>query len=307
MERYEIEAVLTLADELHFGRAAERLRVSTGRVSQTIQALERRIGAPLFERTSRRVSLTPVGAQFADELRPAYDLIRQAIERATSAGRGIPGVLEVGFTGAGAGQFVMEAAETFGRKHPGTEVRIRELPLFESVAALRNDLVDVALVCYPVADPDLTVGPVLRALPRMLVLPLTHPLARRTALTQEDLADITLIGAPTELPAIVLDDRIPQFTPSGRPIRHGEPADTFQEAISLVGAGKGGFIVGDEGSCFRGYPGITYLPIEDGPPLQGRLTWRTSRETGRIKAFHEAALAVSQSHCRTSEVETISG
>ena len=61
MERREIEIFLTLADELHFGRTAERLLVSTARVSQTIKNLERRFGALLFERTSRRVTLTPVG------------------------------------------------------------------------------------------------------------------------------------------------------------------------------------------------------------------------------------------------------
>ena len=66
-----MEIFLTLADELHFGRAAQRLHVSTARVSQTIKKLERRIGASLFERTSRRVDLTPIGRRLGDELRPA--------------------------------------------------------------------------------------------------------------------------------------------------------------------------------------------------------------------------------------------
>ena len=63
LERHEIEAFLTLAEELHFGRTAERLHVSTARVSQTIRKLERRVGAPLFDRTSRRVELSPAGGQ----------------------------------------------------------------------------------------------------------------------------------------------------------------------------------------------------------------------------------------------------
>ncbi|MFC9640896.1 LysR family transcriptional regulator [Streptomyces mirabilis] len=62
MERHEIEAFLTLADELHFRRTSERLGLAQGRVSQTIKKLERRIGVPLFERTSRRVTLTPAGS-----------------------------------------------------------------------------------------------------------------------------------------------------------------------------------------------------------------------------------------------------
>ncbi|MET7345564.1 LysR family transcriptional regulator [Streptomyces sp. NPDC087866] len=58
MERYEIETFLALAEELHFARTAERLQVSPGRVSQTVKALERRIGGALFERSSRHVALT---------------------------------------------------------------------------------------------------------------------------------------------------------------------------------------------------------------------------------------------------------
>lgn len=298
MERNEIEAFLALADELHFGKSAQRLQVSTGRVSQMIQGLERRFGAPLFERTSRRVALTPVGKQFLDDLRPGHDLIQQAIERATAAGRGVPGVLEVGFVGAGAGTFVLEAADRFTTTYPGAEVRIRELPLFEGSAALRADLVEMVLMFHPVDGPGLAVGPVLRNLPRLLALPSGHPLAARDSVSLNDLADITLIGAPDSTPPIVAADRVPKWTPDGRPIRHGKRAGTFQEAISLVGNGAGAFVVGDEGSCYRAHPRVTYLPIEDAPPLQGRLIWRESRENARIRAFNEAAVAASGSDCR---------
>lgn len=67
--RHELEAFLTLAEELHFGRTAARLHVSTARISQTIRSLELRVGARLFARTSRRVSLLPVGQQLLDDLR----------------------------------------------------------------------------------------------------------------------------------------------------------------------------------------------------------------------------------------------
>ncbi|OZM81281.1 hypothetical protein CFP66_17160 [Pseudonocardia sp. MH-G8] len=63
-QRHEIEVFLTLAEELHFGRTGERLGISQGRVSQTVQRLERRFGLLLFQRTSRRVAITPAGARF---------------------------------------------------------------------------------------------------------------------------------------------------------------------------------------------------------------------------------------------------
>ena len=87
MEQRDIEIFLTLAEELHFGRTAERLHVSTARVSQTIKKLERRIGAALFERTSRQVALTPIGRRLDDDLRPAYQQIREGIDRAIASGR----------------------------------------------------------------------------------------------------------------------------------------------------------------------------------------------------------------------------
>jgi DNA-binding transcriptional LysR family regulator len=71
MELREIEIFLALAEELHFSRTAERLHVSQARISQTIKKLERQVGAPLFDRTSRSVAPTPIGARLRDDLAPA--------------------------------------------------------------------------------------------------------------------------------------------------------------------------------------------------------------------------------------------
>ena len=86
LERHEVEAFLALADELHFGRAVDRLRMSTTRVSQIIRKLERRVGVPLFDRTSRRVQLTAVGGPLYEDVRPAWCTSpRASSERRTRA------------------------------------------------------------------------------------------------------------------------------------------------------------------------------------------------------------------------------
>lgn len=85
VEMGEIAAFLAVADELHFGRAAQRLHVSTARVSQTIKSLERQVGGPLFERTSRRVSLTPLGLTLLAEFRPAYDRLQHGLQQGLQA------------------------------------------------------------------------------------------------------------------------------------------------------------------------------------------------------------------------------
>ena len=82
MELRDIEIFLTLAEELHFGRTAERLHVSAPRVSQAIAKQERRIGAPLFERTSRRVTLTPLGEQLRADLEAGYRRILEGVAEA---------------------------------------------------------------------------------------------------------------------------------------------------------------------------------------------------------------------------------
>jgi len=80
----QVEAFLALAEELHFGRAADKLRVSQPRISRLIAALEREVGGKLFERTSRRVALTPLGEQFHALLLPGYAQLQTALARAAT-------------------------------------------------------------------------------------------------------------------------------------------------------------------------------------------------------------------------------
>src|ERR1044072_2782235 len=100
MEIRALECFLALSEEVHFGRAAERLYVSQSRVSQLLRALEGRIGARLLDRTSRRVRLTPLGERFLAELRPAYDALSGAVEGGKGAARGLTGGPRGRFPGA---------------------------------------------------------------------------------------------------------------------------------------------------------------------------------------------------------------
>lgn len=99
MELRDIEIFLTLAEELHFGRTAERLHVSQARVSQAIAKQERRLGVVLFDRTSRRVALTPVGRRLREDLQQAVDLLREGLARAEAAGARTRRTLRLGVFG----------------------------------------------------------------------------------------------------------------------------------------------------------------------------------------------------------------
>ncbi|MDJ0346872.1 LysR substrate-binding domain-containing protein [Streptomyces sp. H10-C2] len=289
MERYEIEAFLTLAEELHFGRTAERLHVTTARVSQTISKLERRVGVPLFERTSRRVALTAIGGRLRDDLMPAYEQIEAGLSRAISAGRGITGELRIGFVGAAAGQLLLQATDRFRGRHPDCEVRIREVQMGEALERLRADEFETLLVCFPLQDADLTMGPVLLSEPRMLAVSSRHPFARRESVSIEDLSRDKVLQAPCSLPDPWRDARSPRRTPSGRPIESGASAETFQEILTLIGAGHGIFPVGAHVTRYYARPDVAYIPFDDAPPLEWGLVWRTTGATARIRAFSDAA------------------
>lgn len=285
LERYELEAFLTLAEELHFGRTAERTHVSTARVSQTIRRLERRVGAPLFNRTSRRVELTPIGHRLYEDLQPAREMIVAGFERAVRSGRGVTGTLHVAFVGAAGGQLLSDAADLLHARQPDCEVLVREVQLVDAVPWLLSGEVEVLLTCYPSERDDLVTGPALVTEARMLAVPSGHPFANRRSVSVEDLAGATVLRTPDDLPG----SQPPRQAPAERPIDSAPAAESFQEALTLVGAGRGLLPIGAHIRRYYMRPDVAYVLLRDAPPVHWRLMWRLDGATARVRAFAEAA------------------
>lgn len=188
MELRDIEIFLTLAGELHFGRTAERLRVSQARVSQSIKQQERRIGAALFERTSRTVRLTPLGERLRDRLDAGYREIMVGIEEAAAAARGQIGTLTVGTMGPHH-QEIAAVFDLFRQRHPQCALRTREILPSDPFGPLRAGRVDVGILWLPVREPDLAVGPHLHTEQLVLAVGSDHPLAGRDRVSMEELGD----------------------------------------------------------------------------------------------------------------------
>ncbi|TWF80553.1 DNA-binding transcriptional LysR family regulator [Pseudonocardia hierapolitana] len=288
VERRDLEIFLMLAEELHFGRTAERLHVSTARVSQTIRKLERRIGAALFERTSRRVATTPIGRRLEEDLRPAYQQILDGIDRAIAAGRGIDGELRVGFVGTAVGQFLHQVAAAFQDLHAACHVQVLEARYSDFLDLLRADEADLVLVPVKVAEPDIATSPVLFDEPTVLAVSARHPFARQESVSLEDLARDKVLR-PRALPDYMDESLVPRRTPGGRPIERGPEFGTVQEMLSLIGAGRGMFPVPAHAARFDIRPDIAYVPIRDGLRRERRFIWRTTAETHRIRAFTQVA------------------
>ncbi|GIH61540.1 LysR family transcriptional regulator [Microbispora siamensis] len=284
MERRDIEIFLTLAEELHFTRTAERLGVSGARVSQTIKRLERRFGVTLFQRTSRQVALTPVGSALREDVQAGYQRIQEGIAKAIAAGRGFSGILRVGFSSPLVGEAIMAAAEAFRTRHPECEVRIREVHLSDAFGALRAGELDVQITELPVREADLSSGPVLVRDERMLAVSARHPFARRDSVTVEDLTRDTVL-APTGAPEYLLDALIPAQAPSGRPIQRARTTTSRQELLTLVSGGAGMAVVGNQATRYHARPDIVYVPIADLPPIEYGPVWPAGAQTGRVRSF----------------------
>lgn len=288
MELRDIEIFLTLAEELHFGRTAERLHVSVSRVSQSIRSQEIEIGAPLFLRTSRKVELTPVGELLRAGLGPAYDGIRRTVSDAIDLAGHSADILTVGTMGAQRME-LDPIVEAYHAAIPYVELRFREVFFSDPFGALRRHEVDLVTAWLPVAEPDLAVGCVLREEPLMLLVSSQHPLASRDSASLEDLADWAVPSTAATAPQSWLSTVAPLHTPSGRPIPRRHEVATYQEILAVVASGDVVSAVPDEGRRYYSWPGVTYLPIHDAAPVRWALIRRRERMTTAMRTFLDVA------------------
>jgi DNA-binding transcriptional LysR family regulator len=288
VELRHLRTFLVVADELHFGRAADRLRVSQSRVSQLIRTLETIVGEPLFVRTSRHVALTSAGAQLRTRVLPAYAELQRAVDELRG---GVVGELRLGLLMAtSGGRRLTEIMARFERRHPGSRVVIRDVEWRDPLGPIRRGEVHVMGIRFPLRQPDLTVGPVLTVDARALAVAADHPLAARTSVTVEDLAGYTIASMPAT-PREILEAILPSVTPSGLPIPRRDVSDPV-ELMTLVARGEIVHCTVTSMADFFTYPGVTYVPFTDLPPSSAGLVWRAGSETAAVRAFVAAAIDV---------------
>ncbi|MBO2454165.1 LysR family transcriptional regulator [Actinomadura barringtoniae] len=285
MEFRDIEIFLALAEELHFGRTAERLHVTPSRVSHVIKKAERRIGGPLFERTSRTVSLTPLGERLRDGLQPAHVQIQQAVDRAVAEARGITGTLTIGYTTPWCADLALQAAEVFRDRYADCTVRIQEIQFHDPYGPLRRGELDLQIAEVPAPVPGVTDGPVLFREPRALMVPADHPLAARDTVSLEDLAEAPMIKPRGEVPKILMDLHLPAHTPMGSPVPAGPTFSFWAEVPALVAAGLGVSVVACRAARFHSRPGIAFVPFQDGPTLDYGVLWPATGQTPSALAY----------------------
>jgi DNA-binding transcriptional LysR family regulator len=286
VELREIRVFLTLAEELHFGRTAERLELTPSRVSQTLRELELKLGGQLLSRTSRRAALTPLGERFLAKAKPPFEELTGVLERTHAANRGLEGALRLGLLAANsAGPHLTAIVEAFERRHPECEVVMTEVFFTDPLGPLRRGEVDVIATPLPIGQHDVVIGPTLASEPMVLAVARDHPLANRRQVSIEEVADYR-VAPITEEPNELIDTVMPRQTPGGRQLRRlARRPKTPHEVTALVARGRIVHPTVPSFAEYFGQPGIEYVPISDMPPRKSGLVWRRRTSDPRLREF----------------------
>jgi DNA-binding transcriptional LysR family regulator len=278
---------VTVAEELHFGRAAERLHIAQPSLSQQIRRLESQLGVALLTRTSRRVELTKAGAAL---LRDGEQLLQQAQRTMQTVRRTADDTLAVGYYGTAASRLLPGTLAAFGERRPSTIVSVREL-LFGDLDDLITGGVDLAftrLRADQVRDLPVTVAE-LASEPRVLVVGRSHRLADR----------IFLVNPATDQNA--MERWKDEQRRHGLPGRIAGKARSVTELLTLVAAGTGITLVPVSVARQHRPPTITYVPVTDAEPAVISLVW----PTGTLSPSAEAFIHAAQAQAELTRFETV--
>ncbi|WP_040812722.1 LysR family transcriptional regulator [Nocardia concava] len=285
MELRDIEIFLTLAEELHFGRTAERLHVTPARITQAIKKQERQIGALLFERTNRSVRLTTVGEQLRSDLLPHYEGLAYGMRRAKLAASGQTAVLRLGLMPFNISEFRVFWDE-FRDRHPHWQLKLRRMHYTDPFEQLRSGEFDAVVLWLPVREPDFVVGPTLFHDPRVLAVADDHPLADRESVTLEETTEYLHAMAPLGS-RYWEDGYLPFITPGGNPVNRGRPALHADDLIDMISTGEVVHIFPGHVRRHWGMSNIRFIPVTDMPPISYALIWRSELESEPIRAVAE--------------------
>jgi DNA-binding transcriptional LysR family regulator len=291
VELLEIRVSLALAEELHFGRTAERMGLTQSRVSQTIRRLEAKLGAPLFHRTSRHVTLTPFGERLLAEVRAPLDQLARVLRDADAPGA-ITGPLRLALLSPpSGGPYLAEISIAFERRHSGSRVALSHADLSDPLGQLRRGDIDLLAARLPIEQPDITIGPILSREDRALAVARDHPLAQRQSVTLDDLADYAVAQFDTELKEMI-EALIPLATPGGRPIPRAPVSPrSLPEVFTLVARGVIVHPTVPSLGDYVAHPNVVLVPLTGMPVSETALIW-LKRADRRIRAFLDVARGI---------------
>jgi DNA-binding transcriptional LysR family regulator len=274
---------LAVAEELHFGRAAERLHIAQPVLSRQIRVLEGELGAELFMRDRRHTVLTPAGEQLLRDAGPLLASADALLRRVRAAGEGVTR-FTIGFM---PGITLTPVVRVLRERHPGLDVRMLRTGWHDQVEVLHDARADVGIVRLPIDPAGLEIRP-LYTEPRLAVVAATHRLAGKQSIHVADLAADHLLQDP---------DAVPEWRDIALELRAGErrpvpQIHSVEEKLELVAGGQGIAVIPQSTANFYTRPDVEAIPIEDLSPNHVAAAWPTGRTTALIREFVVAAAAL---------------
>ncbi|MGZ8457109.1 MAG: LysR family transcriptional regulator [Gemmatirosa sp.] len=238
MELRHLRYFVAVAEELHFGRGAARLRVAQSALSQQIKQLERELGVELLARTKRRVSLTEPGRLFLPEARRTLAQAATAADVARRAGAGEVGRLRLGYVDAALWGVLPAVLGAFRERHPAVRLALRELLPAQQAGALRQGALDVGIAPPPRSPAGVETAPVSEERV-VLALPATHRLAAESEVDLRDLAEEPWLLVPGRTPSRLRELVMATCASAGFTPRVAQEARQLDALVALVSAGLG--------------------------------------------------------------------
>jgi DNA-binding transcriptional LysR family regulator len=284
----DLRYFVTVAEELHFTRAAERLYISQPALSKQIRMLERQLGAPLFDRDTGGVRLTPVGEALlphARQVLAAWDRGLAEVERVKGRQRA---TLVAGMsTSPGRGGLLPAIRSRLTALHPEVIVRLRQFSWDDPTAGLADGTVDVAFVWLPLPDPARYRWIVAAEEPRLVAMPDSHPLACRDVIDFADLVHEPFLALPRSAGPL-RDYWLAVDARGGRPPLIGAEIASTDETYEALVDGRGVCLLAAGNAPLVTLGGVTTRPVRGISPSQLALAWRSDDTRPLVLAYAQA-------------------
>jgi len=293
MDVQQIRAFLAVAEELHFGRAAERLHIAQPPLSRTIKQLERELGSRLFERNTRSVSLTAGGQALVEPGKEVLEALRRAEAAVRSAGDGEVGLVRIAFAGVSTHPLVGRLARAVRARRPGIQLELSSQNFAQpAMKKLVQGDTDIALGRWDVV-PGEVAAEVVMPDALELAVPDTHALAGARRLKIDQLASDSFVSLPPHEGA-VLPDRLRRLTHgAGFVANVVQIAPDTQTALALVSAQVGCHLTLASVARNVTDPHVVFVPL-DAPPqnVDLRAAWRRDNRSPALRAVLDELLAL---------------
>jgi DNA-binding transcriptional LysR family regulator len=275
---------ITLAEELHFGRAAERMYMSQQPFSRIIQQLEQELGVQLFERTTRRVTLTLAGEIFLEEARQLQTSWDNALRRIQKAAKGEIGRLRIGYTATALYTVLPKAMKEFRSHYPEVQLELLEQSSKSLEQALIKQEIDVAFLYPPVNDSSLQTRIIISE-PWMIVLPRDHRFSKDKKVSLKSLANEDFIIFPSHINPPLRAQIFSMCQRAGFTPKVVQEVFPEQTIISMVAAGMGlAFVMPNLQHLQR--PDVVYKHLTGNiPNVRFGISWHKENRSAILKAF----------------------